>query len=126
MTETPGRDWDSMCSRFETVVVEARSTTVTIRRSMSCGGMPVYVQIIETTGMSMTGKTSVGVRLIVVTPSSMMTRAITINVYFRLSASLTIHMGFRTPTRDRAVRPLVPTRGPALKCPFWAGLCGNL
>ena len=84
-----------MCSRSETVVVDARSVTVTIRRSMSVGVMPVYVQIMDTTGMSMFGNTSLGVRWIVVAPRSMMTRAITKNVYFRESASLTIHMGNR-------------------------------
>src|SRR5687768_5778593 len=62
MTVIPLTDCDSMCSMSFTDVVNARSDTVEIRRSISSGGSPLYCQITETTGMSISGKMSVGVR----------------------------------------------------------------
>src|SRR4029077_15135317 len=53
---------------------------------------PVYCQTTVTTGMSISGKISVGVFLIDTTPSSNIKSAITTNVYGRRSASLTIHI----------------------------------
>ena len=73
-------DCDSMCSISLTVVVKARSLTVTMRFSISSGDTPVNDQITLTTGMSMTGKISVGMRLMVTTPSSNRARAATTNV----------------------------------------------
>jgi hypothetical protein len=92
MTHTPGIDCDSMCSRFETVVVATLSLRVVIRSAISVADIPVYDQIIETTGMSMSGKMSVGVRVIVVTPNRSIMSAMTINVYLCRKASLTIHI----------------------------------
>jgi len=54
--------------------------TVTMRFSISSGDTPVNDQITLTTGMSMTGKISVGMRLMVTTPSSNRARAATTNV----------------------------------------------
>ena len=86
-TATPGRLCDSMCSMSLTVVVMARSLVVTIRFSMSSGDNPPYDQMMLTTGTSITGKMSVGVRKIVSTPRSAMNRAMTTNVRRRRSAS---------------------------------------
>ena len=79
-TLTPCIDCDSMCSISLTVVVIARSLMVTIRFSISSGAIPAKVQMTLTTGMLISGKMSVGMRPIVMTPSNMMTRAITTNV----------------------------------------------
>ena len=53
MTETPWYDSDSECSMSLTVVVRARSQTVTMRPSISVGVKPLYVHTMVTTGMSM-------------------------------------------------------------------------
>src|SRR6202140_6012670 len=55
-----------------------------------------------TTGMSMLGKTSVGVRCKTMGDISTMTRAATINVYGRVSAIRTIHI----PVPSRVLRIL--------------------
>ena len=55
-------DCDSMCSMSFTVVVMARSKIVTMRFSISSGEMPPYVQTTLTTGMSIYGKISTGMR----------------------------------------------------------------
>jgi hypothetical protein len=93
MTVIPGTDWDSMCSTSLTVVVTARSETVVMRRSISSGGRPAYCQITETTGMSISGKMSVGVRTSESTPKMTTSSAPTMNVYGRCRAIRTIHMG---------------------------------
>ena len=46
-----------------TVVVRARSHTVTTRPSISAGVKPLYVHTIVTTGMLMYGKMSLGVSI---------------------------------------------------------------
>ena len=56
-----------------TLVVKARSVgRVSTRRSMSSGEMPVNDQTTLTTGMSMSGKMSVGMRDIETTPRTTM------------------------------------------------------
>ncbi len=84
---------DSMCSMSLTEVVNDRSVTRSTRFSMSSGEMPVNDQMTLATGMSTSGKMSVGIRWDVSTPSTTMSRATTTNVYGRRSASLTIHTG---------------------------------
>src|SRR5437868_15402929 len=53
MTATPLYDCDSICSISFTVVVMARSETVTIRFSISSGEIPLKDQTTLTTGISM-------------------------------------------------------------------------
>src|SRR5437879_2976041 len=91
-TATPYSDCDSMCSMLSTVVVSARSVTLMIREFMSSGTRPLKVQMMLTTGMSIFGKMSVGVRRIESTPMIRMRMDNTTNVYGRLSASATIHI----------------------------------
>src|SRR5258708_6788543 len=50
-----------MCSIPLTVVVNARSVTVTMRPSISVGDKPLYDQMTVTTGMLMDGKMSTGI-----------------------------------------------------------------
>ena len=75
-----------------TVVVIARSQTVTKRFSISSGATPEKLQITLTTGMLIVGKMSVAIRVIVTIPSSTIRMATTVNVYGRLRAKRTIHM----------------------------------
>src|SRR6266850_5337902 len=93
-TAIPFRDWDSMCSMLSTVVVSARSVILTMRSLMSSGTKPLKVQMMLTTGMSMLGKMSVGVRAIASVPRIKIRTANTAIVYGRLSASLTIHINY--------------------------------
>src|SRR5271165_2064028 len=53
---------DSVCSMLLTTVVMLRSTLVVMRPSISSAFIPVYCQMEASTGMSMLGKMSVGVR----------------------------------------------------------------
>src|ERR1700680_288587 len=61
-----------------------------------------------TTGMSMLGKTSVGVRCSTIGDISTMTSAATINVYGRVSAIRTIHM--RLPSKVLRILPRINSR----------------
>ena len=63
MTPTPNSDWLSMCSMSLTEVVSTRSLTRMMRCSISSAGMPVYCQTTLTTGMLISGKMSVDMRL---------------------------------------------------------------
>jgi len=63
-----------------TVVVMARSVTVTKRFSISSGATPGKLQITLTTGMSILGKMSVAMRVIVTMPMSTIRMAITVKV----------------------------------------------
>src|SRR6266850_1542343 len=92
MTPTPYMDCDSMCSMSLTVVVNARSLTVTTLFSMSSGAMPVNDQITVTTGISTLGKISVGMRCTVTTPNTTSKSATITKVYGRRSAKRTIHI----------------------------------
>jgi len=74
-----------------TVVVMARSVTVTKRFSISSGATPGKLQITLTTGMSIFGKMSVAMRVIVTIPMSTIRMAATVKVYGRLRAKRTIH-----------------------------------
>ena len=69
-----------MCSIPLTVVVTARSNCVVMRPSISEGGSPAYCQIAATTGMSICGNMSAGMRTTVATPNSTMSTASTMNV----------------------------------------------
>ncbi len=80
MTPTPVSDWLSMCSISLTVVVNDRSLTVTMRDSMSAGDVPGYCQMTVTTGMSISGKMSTGIRRAATTLMTTMSIAITTNV----------------------------------------------
>src|SRR5882724_11531917 len=93
-TAVPFRDWDSMCSILSTVVVSARSVILTMRSLISSGTKPLKLQMTLTTGMSILGKMSVGVRTIVSAPRIKIRIANTAIVYGRLSASLTIHIRY--------------------------------
>ncbi len=75
-----------------TPVVKPRSQRMVITSAISSGETPVYVQIAVTMGMSISGKTSAGMRTMEITPSNKIASAITTNVYGRRSASLTIHI----------------------------------
>ena len=92
ITATPFTVCDSMCSMSLTVVVIARSSTVTMRRSMSSGAKPAYDQMIVTTGILISGKMSVGMLTSDNTPNTTTSSAPTMNVYGRSSPSLTIHI----------------------------------
>ena len=92
MTATPLSVWLSMFLMLETAKLVENSLKVVICRSISSVERPLYVQTTLTTGMSMLGKMSVGVRRMAATPSITMSSAITMNVYGRRRASLTIHM----------------------------------
>jgi hypothetical protein len=63
-----------------TLPVKARSVGSSTRLSMSSGEMPVNDQTTLATGMSTSGKMSVGMRAIETTPRTMMRRATTTNV----------------------------------------------
>ena len=92
ITAAPDSEVLSMCSMPLTVVVIARSLIIVMRRSISSGEMPPYDQITLTTGMSTSGKMSVGMRRIDTMPSSATTIAATTKVYGRRRARRTIHM----------------------------------
>ena len=94
-------DWpltvvDSMCSMLSTVVVRTRSNPVVMRPSISSGFRPVNCQATAITGMLMFGKMSVGVRRMATGLAIRIKSASTMNVYGRLSATLTIHMRLRS------------------------------
>src|SRR6266436_4445175 len=88
----PRSDTDSMCSIPFTVVVKARSLTVTIRPCISVGDSPEKFQMTVTTGMLMAGKMSTVMVRTDMTPRTAISRARTTNVYGRRRASRTIHM----------------------------------
>src|SRR5437660_12721568 len=69
ITEIPDTDCDSMCSMSLTVVVMARSLMVVKRFSISSGLVPLYCQMMVTTGMSMSGKMSVDMVTMETVPS---------------------------------------------------------
>src|SRR5215813_938394 len=79
-TAIPLSDCDSMWSMSFTSVVKARSVVVVIRFAISCGARPWKFQTMLITGMSMSGKMSVGVRKITMGLRMSNTRAITMNV----------------------------------------------
>src|ERR1700748_2122562 len=91
----PASDCDSMCSMSLTVVVKLRSLTDVIRLAMSSADRPVYDQIMLTTGILISGSTSTGVVNSTNGVASKIRIAITMNVYGRLSATLTIHIETR-------------------------------
>ena len=92
ITPTPNSDWLSMCSMSLTEVVSTRSLISTIRSSTSSAGIPVYCQTTLTTGMLISGKMSVDMRLMATRLTAMMSKAITTKVYVRRSANRTIHI----------------------------------
>jgi hypothetical protein len=59
--DTPKRASLSMCSMPFTVVVRARSKLPVKRCSMSSAGKPVYCQTTAMTGISISGRMSVGI-----------------------------------------------------------------
>ena len=63
-----------------TVVVIARSVTVTKRSAISSGAIPVKLQTTLTTGMLILGKMSVDIRAMVTTPSRTMSIAMIVKV----------------------------------------------
>src|SRR5712671_6376701 len=77
---------------LSTTVVMLRSVIETILSANSCGGSPLKVQMMLTTGISMFGKMSIGVRTIASPPSRKIRIMSTTIVCGCLSASLTIHM----------------------------------
>src|ERR1700761_8045371 len=68
VTETPFTVCDSVCSMSLTVVVKLLSNGRTMRSLNSCGDNPAYCQTTETTGISMFGKISTGVRIMATGP----------------------------------------------------------
>ena len=92
MTPRPVNDCDSMCSMSLTVVVRERSDGVVKRLSISSAERPLYCQMALTTGISMSGRISVGIREIAMPPRMAISMAAATKVYGRRSASLTIHM----------------------------------
>src|ERR1700682_929425 len=77
---------------LSTTVVILRSVTEMILSAISCGGSPLKVQMTLTTGISMLGKMSVGVRTIARVPRRKKRDNSTTMVCGSFSASLTIHM----------------------------------
>ena len=69
-----------MCSMSLTVVVSARSNGVTMRPDIWSGGSPVYCQTTPITGMRISGKMSVGVRMAASGPAIRISRANTTKV----------------------------------------------
>src|SRR5260370_14280785 len=105
-----------------TVVGSARSHTPTIRLDMSSASIPLYVQMTLTIGMAMSGKMSVGVVTIEVTPKIAISSATMTNVYGLFRAKRTIHIALlphpvlqqaTAATYDRS-RPVEPTLVPHL------------
>ncbi|HEY5229197.1 MAG TPA: hypothetical protein VIJ19_11690 [Opitutaceae bacterium] len=74
------KDCDSRCSMSFTVVVIARSLTVTTRFAISSGVRPLYCQMTTTTGMSIGGKMSLAILNAERTPGTKMRGAITVKV----------------------------------------------
>ncbi len=81
-----------MCSILSTSVVSARSTGEVTRWAMSSAEKPLNAQTMLSTGISMLGKISVGVRSTLKGPMMKINSATTMNVYRRRKASSTIHM----------------------------------
>src|SRR5580704_8643141 len=77
---------------LSTVVVRLHSVMETMRSAISWGSSPLKLQMMLTTGMSMLGKMSVGVRTIASDPRSRIKIASTTMVCGCFSASLTIHI----------------------------------
>src|SRR6266436_2357601 len=92
MTATPASVCDSMFFTLSTADEIVYSLNVVICLAIWSGDNPGNCQTTVTTGMSISGKISVGVFLIDATPRSKMSSAITTNVYGRRSANLTIHI----------------------------------
>src|SRR3954462_1179703 len=92
ITATPLSVWLSIFLMLETAKLVENSLKVVICRSISSVESPPYCQTMLTTGMSMLGKMSVGVRRMLATPSITMSSAMTMNVLGRRRASRTIHM----------------------------------
>ncbi len=92
MMAMPLSDCDSMCSMSLTVVVMPRSLLKTMRVDISCAESPVYCHTTVTTGISIFGKMSVGIDVMLKAPSSRIRNAKTAKVYGRRSASRTIHI----------------------------------
>src|ERR1700722_3697134 len=92
MMARPFRVTDSVCSILLTTVVMLRSTLEVMRPSISSAFMPVYCQMEARTGMSIFGKTSVGVREITSGLTRRMSSASTMKVYGRAREIRTIHI----------------------------------
>jgi hypothetical protein len=92
MTPTPGSDCDSMCSMLPTEFEITASLSRMMRRSISSGARPPYDQMTLTTGRSMAGKMSLGIRVILNTPRSAIRIAMTATVRGRSRARGTIHI----------------------------------
>ena len=69
-----------MCSMSLTVVVSARWKCSMTRPAIWSGGRPVYCQTTAITGMRISGKMSVGVRIAESGPTIRISRARTTNV----------------------------------------------
>ena len=80
ITPTPNNDWDSICSISFTFAAYPLSAIVTILRSISFDCIPVYVHTAVTTGVLISGNTSIGVLTIDNIPIIKINRAITITV----------------------------------------------
>jgi len=87
ITATPFRDCDSMCSMLSTSVVSARSTGEVTRCAMSSAEKPLNDQTMLSTGMSMLGKISVGVRSTLKGPMMKINSATTMTYSGRRKAS---------------------------------------
>src|SRR5258707_10201517 len=85
-----------------------------MRASMSSGGRPVKLKATLTTGILMFGKMSVGGLSAEATPKIMMSSAMTMKVYGRRSASLTMPIMI-------ASRPCLPRIRSSLRQPCGAG-----
>src|SRR5216683_3040212 len=92
ITETPANVCDSMFFTLSTADEIVYSLKVVICFAIWSGESPEYCHTTVTTGMSISGKMSVGVFLIDVMPSNKISSAITTKVYGRRRANLTIHI----------------------------------
>src|ERR1039458_7518682 len=68
MMDKPGSDCDSMCSMSLTEAVKDRSQRMVTTSAISSGEMPAEDQMTLTTGISISGKMSVGMRKVARTP----------------------------------------------------------
>src|SRR3984957_6841054 len=98
-----------------TRVVSARSVVVVIRSDMSSGESPPYCQTMLITGMSISGKISVGGRRMTMGLRIRINSAITTKVYGLRKGRATIHMTYS----------VAPVRGTiATQRGFWVGYDG--
>ena len=87
MIPKPGREADSRCSISFTAMVMPRCERKVMTSDISSGETPLKVQMTLTTGISISGRISVGMRWMASTPRIRIRSAMITNVYGRRNAS---------------------------------------